>query len=168
MRLIVSGARGMVGRAVAAYCQALGDEVFAYDHASLDIADERSVRDVFDRDGPEAVINCAAWTDVDGCEFDRKHAFRVNAQGPEILAANSRRTKAVLVTISTDYVFDGLKEGFYTQRDDPNPQSVYALSKLEGERRAQAASARTIVARTGLVFGPGGNNFLSRVIDCAR
>jgi dTDP-4-dehydrorhamnose reductase len=120
MRVSVTGAGGMVGRAVAAHCRALGDEVFAYDHASLDIADERSARDAFERDRPEAVINCAAWTDVDGCEFDRERAWRANALGPEVLAAASRRAGAVFVTISTDYVFDGKKEGFYTQRDDPN------------------------------------------------
>ena len=75
---------------------------------------------------------------------------------------------AGFVTISTDYVFDGLKDGFYTQRDDPNPLSVYGRSKLEGERRAQAAYARSIVVRTGYIFGPGGRNFLSVVVDRAK
>jgi dTDP-4-dehydrorhamnose reductase len=72
------------------------------------------------------------------------------------------------VTISTDYVFDGKKEGFYTQRDAANPESVYGVSKLAGERWAQLAHARTIVVRTGFVFGPGGKNFLSTVLDRAH
>jgi dTDP-4-dehydrorhamnose reductase len=67
-----------------------------------------------------------------------------------------------LVAISTDYVFDGEKEGFYTQRDQPGPESIYGLSKLEGERRAELANARTILVRTGFIFGPGGSNFSKR------
>ena len=74
----------------------------------------------------------------------------------------------VLVTISTDYVFDGKKAGFYTQRDEPRPESVYGMSKLEGERRAQLAYARAIVVRTGFVFGSGGTNFLSTIVSRAR
>jgi len=157
-----------VGRAVVEHCKSRDDEVFAYDHKSLDIADEAQVGDAFDNDRPEIVINCAAWTDVDGCELDHERAHRANARGPEMLASHSRRIRAGLITISTDYVFDGEKEGFYTQRDDPNPQSVYALSKLEGERRACAASARTTVVRTGWVFGTGGKNFLSRITEYAE
>jgi len=74
---------------------------------------------------------------------------------------------AILVTISTDYVFDGTKDGFYTQRDQPLPISVYGKFKLEGERRAQQEHARTIVVRTGFIFGPGGKNFLSNVVSRA-
>jgi len=158
----------MVGRAVVEYCAALGDLVFPYDHRGLDIADYDRVMQVLQEDEPEAVINCAAWTDVDGCERNKERAFAANAQGPENLARASREINAVPITISTDYVFDGEKEGFYTQRDQPNPQSVYGVAKLEGERRAQLAYARTIVVRTGFIFGPDGNNFLSTVIKRAR
>lgn len=168
MRVLVTGASGMVGRAVLEHCSANGDQVFAYDHRGLDIADADRVSETLQQDKPDAVINCAAWTDVDGCERDQERAFAANAAGPENLANASREIDAVLVTISTDYVFDGEKQGFYTQRDQPNPQSVYAVSKLAGERRAQPAHARTIVVRTGFVFGPGGANFLSTVIARAR
>lgn len=158
----------MVGRTLTDLCASSGDAVLAYDHRALDIADEAQVRTAFERDRPETVFNCAAWTDVDGCEGDPARAFRVNARGPEILAAECRRAGASLVTISTDYVFDGGKDDFYTQRDDPRPISVYGTAKLEGERLAQAACARTIVIRSGWIFGAGGNNFLSRVIELAR
>ncbi len=158
----------MVGRAVVEYCRLSGDLIFPYDHASLDIGDPDRVVQTLKKDKPETVINCAAWTDVDGCEFDKERAFAANARGPENLASASREISAGLVTISTDYVFDGEKEGFYTQRDQPNPQSIYGLSKLEGERRAQLAYARTIVVRTGFVYGPGGSNFLSTIIERAR
>ncbi len=167
MRLLVTGAGGMLGRAVVEHCRELGDDVLAYDHQGLDISDEDRVAETLKNDQPDAVINCAAWTDVDGCETDTERAFAANARGPENLAHASRKQSAVLVTVSTDYVFDGTREGFYTQRDQPNPQSVYGASKLEGERRAQSAQARTIVVRTGFVFGPGGNNFLSTVIERA-
>jgi dTDP-4-dehydrorhamnose reductase len=168
LRVLVTGAGGMVGRAVGEHCRANGDQVFSYDHRSLDIADSARVRQTVNEDRPDAVINCAAWTDVDGCERDPERAFAANAGGPENLANASREIGAVLVTISTDYVFDGEKQGFYTQRDRPNPQSVYAAAKLEGERRAQLAHARTVVVRTGFVFGPGGTNFLSTIIERAR
>lgn len=158
----------MVGRAVADYCRSLGDHVFSYDHQSLDIADRELVLEVMRRDRPDAVVNCAAWTDVDGCELDRAHAFAANALGPENLALAGRDLDARFVTISTDYVFSGEKEGFYTQRDQPNPTSVYGVSKLEGERKSQLAYARTIVVRTGFVFGPGGTNFLSTIVERAR
>src|SRR5438445_7019395 len=151
----------MVGYAVGEHCRSCGDEVFSYHHRGLDISDASFVRETLERIGPEVVINCAAWTDVDGCESDPAKAQAVNAIGPENLAKASRRVGAAFVTISTDYVFDGEKEGFYTQRDDPNPQSVYAQSKLEGERRSQLAYARTIVVRSGLIFGPGGKNYRS-------
>ncbi|HJU55187.1 MAG TPA: dTDP-4-dehydrorhamnose reductase [Pyrinomonadaceae bacterium] len=168
MRVLVTGAGGMVGRAVVAHCRASGDEVFAHDHASLNIADARAVSAAFERERPEAVFNCAAWTDVDGCESDRERAFEANARGPENLAAGARAAGAQLLTISTDYVFDGAKEGFYTQRDDPNPRSVYGEAKLEGERLAQKACARTTIVRTGWIFGAGGKNFLSRVVELSR
>lgn len=168
MRVLVTGAGGMVGRAVVEHCKARGDEVAAHDHNSLDITDKDAVARAFKRSSPGAVINCAAWTDVDGCESDHERAFAVNAHAVETLALSSRRAGAVFVTISTDYVFDGTKEDFYTQRDDPNPESVYGAAKLEGERRAQAASARTVVVRSGWIFGRWGTNFLSTIIERAR
>ena len=167
MRVLISGAGGMVGRAVQEYCRANGDLVFSYDHQSLNISDSDRVHETVRRDQPEFIINCAAWTDVDGCELNRDRAFAANAEGPENLAQASREISAGLITISTDYVFDGKKDGFYTQRDQPGPESIYGLSKLEGERRAQLAYARTIVVRTGFVFGPNGTNFLSTIIERA-
>lgn len=159
----------MVGRAVVQHCRSIGDEVVARDHRALDINDPDLVMQVIQADKPEAVINCAAWTDVDGCEQDRERAFAANAAGPENLAKASSVIGATLVTISTDYVFDGEKTGFYTQRDSPRPESVYGLARLEGERRAQAAYAGgTIVVRTGFVFGVGGTNFLSTIVERAR
>lgn len=171
-KILITGAGGLVGRAIVEHCRTnshkSGDEVASYDHKSLDIADVEQVHTVIKRESPDAVINCAAWTDVDGCESDPAKAERANAVGPENLARACREVNAGFVTISTDYVFDGLKGGFYTQRDDPNPLSVYGRCKLAGERRAQSAYARSIIVRTGYIFGPGGRNFLSVVVNRAQ
>ena len=167
MRTLITGATGLVGRALVEHCLASGDEVLSYDHQGLDIADATAVESTILAKRPDAVINCAAWTDVDGCERNPEKAKQANAIGPENLARASRKANAVLITISTDYVFDGKREGFYTQRDQPSPISVYGRYKLEGERRAQEEHARTIVVRTGYIFGLGGRNFLSNVVSRA-
>ncbi len=168
MIVSVTGAGGLVGRAVSAHCASVGDEVLAYSHSDLDISDLDAVSKRLKSDQPEVLINCAAWTDVDGCEFDQERAYAVNASGPENLAQVCRKINAGLITISTDYVFDGSKAGFYTQEDETRPESVYGQSKLEGERRSQATYTRSIVARTGFVFGEGGTNFLSTIVARAR
>src|SRR5918992_370003 len=148
MKVLITGAAGLVGAALTRHCRARGDEVFAFDREGLDITDERAVREAFGRLRPDAAVN---------------------SQGVEALATAARLAGASFVTVSTDYVFDGRKEGhFYTQRDEPHPLSAYGAAKLEGERRAQAASARTSVVRTGWVFGPGGKNFLATVVERAR
>lgn len=168
MRVTVTGAAGLVGRAVVSSFTTTGDDVAGLDRNALDVSDESAVRATVESQSPDVVINCAAWTDVDGCEFDQQRAMRANALGPELLALACRKVGALFITISTDYVFDGEKEGFYTQRDQPNPLSVYAASKLDGERRAQTSWARTIVVRSGYIFGAGGTNFLSTFLDRAR
>ncbi|MDQ3665014.1 MAG: dTDP-4-dehydrorhamnose reductase [Acidobacteriota bacterium] len=163
----MAGAAGLVGQALSHHCVAQGDTVFGYDHQTLDISNPELLNATIDERRPDVVVNCAAWTDVDGCESDHDRAIAANAVGPENLALASRRAGAGLITISTDYVFDGTKQGFYTQRDDANPKNFYGVSKLEGERRAQLAFARTIVVRTGFIFGSGGRNFLSTVVERA-
>lgn len=168
MKVAVTGAGGLVGRAVTAHCTAQGDDVSSLDHRALDITDAAAVKLLIGSLQPDVVINCAAWTDVDGCESDPQRAERANALGPELLASICRDIDAQLITISTDYVFDGARDGFYTQRDQPNPISIYGRSKLAGERRAQQANARTIVVRSGYIFGAGGNNFLSTLLNRAR
>ena len=165
MKILITGANGLVGRAVSEQCLASGDDVVSCDHKTLDIVDVDAVETAILQHRPDAVINCAAWTDVDGCETNAVKARHVNALGPENLAYASRNANALLITISTDYVFDGNKAGFYTQRDQPVPISVYGKYKLKGEQRAQQWHARTVVVRTGYIFGPGGKNFLSNVIS---
>lgn len=168
MRVLITGAGGLVGHTLAAHCRAQGDEVLAYDRATLDITNAAEVHALLARERPETVINCAAWTDVDGCELDPERALKVNAVAVETLAHASREVGAAYITISTDYVFAGDKDGYYTQRDDPAPRSAYGMAKLKGEWLAQVASARTIVVRTGWIFGAGGRNFLATALARAR
>jgi len=161
MKILITGANGMVARATIDYCRSIGDEVVAVTRQELDIADTEQVDKIFSREKPEAAINCAAFTDVDGAESNADACYQANAFGVENLGMACRKINAGFVTISTDYVFDGLKSDFYTQRDTPNPQSVYAKSKLDGEIRARNAYARSIIVRSGWIYGAGGTNFLS-------
>ncbi len=161
MKVLITGANGMVAKAAIDYCNSIGDEVAALTRQQLDIADTKQVEDVFSREKPNAVINCAAYTDVDGAETNQEICYKANTIGVENLALAAKKVDCAFVTISTDFVFDGTKDGFYTQRDTPNPQSVYAKSKLEGEIRARNAYARSIIVRSGWIYGTGGTNFLS-------
>jgi len=107
LKILITGAKGLVGRALVDHCSASGDEVFGYDHAALDIADARAVEAEITARRPDAVINCAAWTDVDGCETNPEKAEQVNALGPENLGTVAARSGASVLHFSTDYVFDG-------------------------------------------------------------
>ncbi|MGI8786526.1 MAG: dTDP-4-dehydrorhamnose reductase [Pyrinomonadaceae bacterium] len=161
MKILITGANGMVARAAINYCQSIGDEVVALTRRELDISNRAAVFDLFEREKFDAVLNCAAYTDVDGAETNRQICYLANAAGVENLALAVKKIGAVFVTISTDYVFDGAKFDFYTQRDTPNPQSVYGQAKLEGEILARNAYARSIIVRSGWIYGAGGTNFLS-------
>lgn len=151
----------MVARATIDRCHSLGDDVLAFTRAELDIADRPAVFECLTKVRPDTVINCAAFTDVDGAEANREASYAANADGVENLAIGCGEIGAKLVTISTDYVFDGANPGFYTEIDDPNPQGVYAESKYEGEKRASGSNPAAIVVRSGWIYGSGGTNFLS-------
>ncbi|HEY0461242.1 MAG TPA: dTDP-4-dehydrorhamnose reductase [Pyrinomonadaceae bacterium] len=161
MKILITGANGMVARATAGHCESIGDEVVALTRQELDIADQAAVFNAFEREKFDAVINCAAYTDVDGSETNVEKCFAANGSGVGILALAAKRIDCAFVTISTDYVFDGTKVGFYTQRDTPNPQGIYAQAKLGGEKLAREAYGRSIIVRSGWIYGEGGTNFLS-------
>lgn len=161
MKILITGANGMVARATAAYCRSVGDEVFALARGEMDIADIRSVRSAVYEIRPDAIINCAAYTNVDGAEAEPQAAYLANVLGVENLALAACEVDSRFVMISTDYVFDGAKTGFYTQRDTPKPQGVYAVTKRQGEIAAMQANGRAVVVRTGWIYGDGGTNFLS-------
>ena len=161
MKILITGANGMVARATSRHCVNIGDEVVALTRQELDIADETAVLESLRRNKPEAVINCAAFTDVDGAESSPDASYAANKLGVRNLAKAAAETNSRLVTISTDYVFDGANRGFYTENDTPNPQGVYASSKYEGELAAVEVNPDTVIVRSGWIYGEGGTNFLS-------
>ena len=165
MKILITGARGMVAQATAEYCRSIGDDVTALERVEMNIADLESVRETIGTARPDAIINCAAFTNVDGAESEPEDAFSANVVGPWNLASAALEFDSGFVTISTDYVFDGEFDGFYTQRHQPNPQGVYATTKRRGEIEALTANARSIVVRSGWIYGDGGTNFLSIMSD---
>lgn len=151
----------MVAKAAIAYCQSIGDEVVTKTRQELDISDREDVFSLFEQEKFDAVLNCAAYTNVDGAETNQIVCAMTNDAGVGNLAKASKKINSAFVTISTDYVFDGTKGDFYTQRDQPKPQGVYAHTKLLGENQARLNYARSIIVRSGWIFGEGGTNFLS-------
>jgi dTDP-4-dehydrorhamnose reductase len=165
---LITGAGGLLGRCMTQALLASNWQVTALNHQQLDIANEEDARRIIDEARPLVVINCAATTDVDRCEREPDWAYAVNEQGPRFLARACRIGNAEFVHISTDYVFDGEKVGYYTQEDATNPLSVYAKSKLAGEIAAQEELEKSYIIRTSWIFGVGGKNFGSRVFDYAK
>ncbi|HEY2804041.1 MAG TPA: NAD(P)-dependent oxidoreductase [Actinomycetota bacterium] len=170
MKLLVTGARGGLGRAFLAWLRAgLGShhDVSAFGHEELDIGDHVAVMAAVIETAPEAIVNLAAFTRVDECESDEGTAFHVNALGPQSLALAAREVGATLLHVSTDYVFDGEKDAPYDELDEPSPISEYGRSKLAGERLVREVLLEHFVVRTGHLFGSG-TDHLSRSIERLR
>jgi dTDP-4-dehydrorhamnose reductase len=165
---LITGAGGLLGRSMTAGLTDSGWRVVALPRAELDITNEEDVRQAVERASPAVVINCAATADVDRCEIDADWAYAINEKGPRFLARACREFGADIVHVSTDYVFDGSKQDFYTQEDEPRPLSVYGKAKLAGEFAVREEAERFFIVRTSWLFGAGGKNFGSRVIEYAR
>jgi dTDP-4-dehydrorhamnose reductase len=160
MRLLVTGAAGMLGRDVVTAAGDAGHEVAAVARAELDITDQDAVRAAIAAARPDAVINCAAWTDVDGAEADEAAATAVNGTGASHVAKAAAEAGALLVHVSTDYVFDGTATEPYAEAAPPAPRSAYGRSKLAGEQAVAAAGGRAAIVRSSWLFGPHGRNFV--------
>ena len=164
-RVLVTGAGGQLGVDVVRHCEEAGDDVVAADRATLDVGDRVAVDAAVLDGGFDVVVNAAAWTAVDACEADPDRAYRDNALACRWLADACRRAGAHLVHVSTDYVFDGTKEGPYHEWDRPNPRSVYGASKWSGEHEiAVHAGGGATVVRTSWVFGEHGPNMVRTVL----
>lgn len=164
LTVLVTGAGGQLGREVALACEAAGDRVTAFDHATLDVARRDDVLGSVTMVRPDVVVHCAAWTAVDACESDPDRAFAVNGLGVRWMAEACRRSGAHLVHVSTDYVFSGTKTSPYTEWDDTGPLGVYGASKLAGEQEALAAGIGATVVRTSWVCGEHGPNMVKTVL----
>lgn len=165
MKVLVTGAAGQLGTDVVATCTAQGDDVVAYDRASLDITNATAVQQAILKAAPEVIVNCAAWTAVDACEADPATALAVNGDAVGLLAETAGEVGARLVHVSTDYVFDGTKTSPYVEDDVPNPQSVYGTSKLAGETNALVHGAT--VVRTSWVNSAHGANMVETILRLA-
>jgi dTDP-4-dehydrorhamnose reductase len=168
MRVLITGAGGMLGVDVQRAAEEAGHEAVGLTRARLDVTDGAAVADVVSEVAPDAVINCAAQTNVDGAESEPGQAFAVNGAGAGHVAAAAAAAGAWLVHVSTDYVFDGEKASPYVESDRVAPVSVYGRSKLEGERAvAAAAPGQHTIVRTAWLFGATGRCFPKTILRAA-
>jgi len=168
VRLLVTGAAGMLGADVLDAAMRGGHEVAAFAHTDLDITDQDAVRRAFTASRPDAVLNLAAYTNVDGAEGDRQAAFAVNGAAPGHVARAAQECQAWTIHVSSDYVFDGTKRSPYLESDTTRPLSVYGASKLAGEQRVarEAPDSHTVV-RSSWLFGLHGPCFPATMLRLA-
>ncbi len=174
MKVAVIGANGQLGLDVRCAFNQKGDEVLEINHDQIEIADFDSMRIFLKEKQPGIIVNTAAMHHVEKCEEDPEKAFRVNAIGGKNLALISQEMQAVLIHISTDYVFNGAKGSPYVEKDLPIPINVYGNTKLSGELFIQSCAEKFFILRTSALYGrnpcraKGGLNFVQRMIKLAR
>lgn len=167
MRVLITGGLGQLGREVAQQWAAAGDDVTAIDRDVLDVTDRDAVRSAITTLTPQVVLHAAAYTAVDACEADPDGAMQLNALAVRWVAEACSTVDAHLVTLSTDYVFDGLKAEPYHEWDTPNPQSVYGRTKRAGELEALALGTQAAVVRTSWLCGRYGSNMVATIMALA-
>jgi|SRR5882724_6527217 len=174
MKIAIVGAEGQVGRDTCAEFERNGDEVHGLEHSRLEIASADSAEAVLSQIKPEVIVNTAAFHHVEHCELEPAKAFAINACGARNLAKAAASVGAILVHLSTDYVFDGAKKTPYTEADLPRPLNAYGNSKLAGEYFVRSLSPRHFVLRTSALYGKhpcrakGGLNFVELMRKLAR
>jgi dTDP-4-dehydrorhamnose reductase len=166
MKILITGKNGQVGFELQRALAPLGD-IVAVDQAECNLADADAVRALVRRVAPDVIVNPAAYTAVDKAEADQATAFAVNTEAVRVLGEEAARLGALVVHYSTDYVFDGTKDGAYAETDTPDPQSVYGRSKHQGEVALAQANPRHLVLRTSWVVGAHGGNFAKTMLRLA-
>jgi dTDP-4-dehydrorhamnose reductase len=164
-KILITGAKGMLGTALCPLLEKYN--IFGIDKDSCDITDKSSLENITGNRDFDAIVHCAAYTNVDKAEEEKEEAFRVNASGTANAGSIAVKNKCLFIYISTDYVFDGEKKSVYAEDDATNPLGVYGKSKLEGEKIA-AKIDKHIIIRTSWLFGAGGKNFVSTIADIAK
>jgi dTDP-4-dehydrorhamnose reductase len=154
----------MLGQDVVGAAERAGHQVIGLGREELDVTDAAAVRERLRAERPDAVVNCAAYTDVDGAEAEREAAFELNGRAPGVVAAAAAEAGAAIVHVSSDYVFDGCKGEPYVESDPTGPLSAYGESKLAGERPVSDANPRHFVVRSAWLFGLGGRNFVDTML----
>jgi len=165
--ILLTGRTGQVGHELITALAPVG-RVVAVGREQLDLAQPDSIAACVREVRPDIIVNAGAYTAVDDAEAEPQLAMRVNADAPAILAEEAKRSGALLLHYSTDYVFDGRKEGLYTEDDTPNPLNAYGLSKLAGEQRIVASGCRHLIFRTSWLYANRGTNFLLTMLELAR
>lgn len=164
MKVLIAGAAGMLAQEVVAAAGRAGHEAVALGHDRLDITDPSAIDAAMAAHRPATVINCAAWSDVDGAEDDERGAVAINDTGAALLAAGAARVGASVLYPSSDYVFDGAKGSPYLEDDMPAPIGAYGRTKLGGEVSVAAANARHFIVRSSWLYGHGGKNFVETML----
>jgi dTDP-4-dehydrorhamnose reductase len=168
MKILLAGKSGQLGWELARALMTLGD-VIVVGRDQMDMSSPGSVRDVLRAVKPDMIVNAAAYTAVDKAESQKDIAMAVNAHAPGVMAEEAKKTGALLIHYSTDYVFDGGKTtGPYTEDDEVNPVSQYGITKLEGDKAIMASGARHLIFRSSWVYGGRGHNFLLTMLRLAR
>jgi len=167
-KIIITGCNGQLGREINKYySDKRGFEFVNTDVDELDITNIEAVMELVNGVKPYAIINCAAYTAVDACETNQDLAFKINTLGPRNLAIAAESVGAKMVHISTDYVFDGTKEGAYMEYDKTNPQSVYGVTKARAEEMIRHFSRRYFIFRTAWLYGDG-KNFVKTMLKLSE
>lgn len=166
-KILLTGKNGQVGWELARTLATLG-EVIAVERRIMDLSEPDSIRSAIRGIKPDLIVNAAAYTAVDQAESEPDLAMAINGVAPGVMAQEAKRLGAALVHFSTDYVFDGEKQGPYTEEDQPDPRSVYGKTKLAGERAVQQAGVPHLIFRTSWVYGARGRNFLLTMRHLAR
>lgn len=165
--ILLTGKTGQVGHELATALQPLG-RVIAVGREQMDLARPDTIPAAIRECSPDIIVNAAAYTAVDDAEAEPELALRINADAPGIMAEEARSSGALLVHYSTDYVFDGRKNGLYTEADMPNPLNAYGRSKLAGERNIESSGCRHLILRTSWIYAGRGTNFLLTMLKLAR
>jgi len=168
MKILLTGSNGQLGYSFKKLFDSLKIKYIATDYQEMDITDDEAMEQFFDKNSNFThIINCAAYNDVDKAETDEKVKL-LNITAPYKLAEFAEKMKAIFVTYSTDFVFNGQKKEPYIEEDTPNPASVYGKSKYEGENKVLKIYNKSFIIRTSWLFGVGGNNFNKQVINWSK
>jgi len=163
-RILVTGAKGQLGSDVIQALKETGYQPLGVDRQQMDLTHLQEIKKVLTMLNPDAIIHCGAYTAVDQAEIERETCYQINAEATKALATYAAERAIPFIYLSTDYVFDGTKEGEYVETDQPNPINVYGASKLKGEHHVQNLLDKYFIVRISWVFGVKGNNFVKTML----
>lgn len=168
MKIWILGESGLLGQSLIRLCKKNKIKIVTSTRACVDVTDADAVQNFADLHQPTHIINCTAYTNVDGAEQNVEEAFQINATGPENLGFTARENGTKLIHISTNFIFEGTKDIPYLEEDTPKPINTYGQSKWEGEQKLLDVFPKACIIRTSWLFGNGGKNFISNLLGAMR